>query len=54
MVITITANGFGLGEGGLMKPYTVYQHQRFLIAQMFLFVQCAHYRKTCVSCRCIL
>lgn len=38
----ITANGFGLCVGGLLKPKTVCQQQRLLIAQMFLFALSAH------------
>jgi len=35
-------NGFGLCVGGLLKPQTVCQQQRLLIAQMFLFALSAH------------
>jgi hypothetical protein len=38
----MTYNGFGLGEGGLLKPETVCQHQGLLIAQMFLLALSAH------------
>jgi hypothetical protein len=38
----IAGNVFGLGVGGLLKPKNVCQHQRLLIAQMFLFALSAH------------
>jgi hypothetical protein len=39
---SLAGNGFGLCVGGLLKPKTVCQHQRLLIAQMFLFALSAH------------
>ncbi|MDQ3016955.1 MAG: hypothetical protein M3R25_09605, partial [Bacteroidota bacterium] len=41
-VFFMTHNGFGLRVGGLLKPKTVCQHQRVLIALMFLFALSAH------------
>jgi hypothetical protein len=40
--IKLAYNGFGLCVGGLLKPKTVCQHQRLLIAQIFLFALSAH------------
>jgi len=41
-VVQLAANGFGLFVGGLLKPYTVCQYQRLLIAQKFIFALSAH------------
>ena len=38
----MTHYGFGNFFGGLLKPKTVCQHQRLLIAQMFLFALSVH------------
>jgi len=40
--LKITANGFWLCFGGLLKPKTICQHQSFLFAQLILFAPAAH------------